>query len=1019
MNPLWWLTGRGRIRRDLARPGPDLPRARARLERTVDRLTDTLERGEKDAFNRGETRAGGRGETHVGGRGETHVGGRGETHVGGRGETHVGGRGETRARGRGDPGVERLLGQALTRLVGVAIAQGDFDSAASSLGRLDELDLDPELGTPAVAELRWELITALRSAGHDEPAIRHARAHIADRLATPVQLTELLRWALTWTDSGGRREFAAGVPLPDNGTGPLGTLKALCIAPDDLDDPVQAEALAAGLLPELLAAWPHLQRDAHLLKARCAEARGRWAGMLLEANRAADVRPHDPEPRYWRARALMRSGRFAEAAETLAEQAIVSPGGWPVPLLRAVCAAMDADLAELQRQLAQAPPVAYAGDHRVLAFVRDALIALSDVDPQLDPAGIRPGPITRALPELSGLLTLLTSAVAVVSGAPERPVSLPRVRTGGGWSSWLLCRLAHALGGVPEVVDFARECGLAWERLGTLQDLSAHLEPGVRAEVTAGIAAFAERDDGRARLALTRWDGLEKVVPDPAPATGIPGPLARLDAAVERAYLSGRLALREGRPDEALRWFAQAWPTTGGTLAKGLVLLRFAPLLSYWEGVALAHLGRLGEAETRLGQAMRGAMAPQARAQAGLVALARGRPDEARGWLAQVGAHRPASADYLASLLGEQNPVHDDGVYAAAAHRLLGRRHESKVELDTAREHYRKALDLWPGDAAAAAGHDRVLLRRRFESIRCGGQTSGRIDDGAGFAGELDGTMITVRTCLELASGDPVDAARLEAHATRPSLRRLFVSSLAVAGRQALAAEAAARWAGATPELAEVAELLAAREEARTLCLAGGGARWSGSVIVKRLRVEISAYQRMDFWKAVAEAVSHPENAARVMAPFVFEQRCPADYRRLAAFFQLFAGDAEDRRAAAVRLWGDETAGPVAWCLATSVLGNDRDLLELCARLDVRELPCEPADIYCAASLARLRAGDIDAVIGGPIPEALQDLADPAVRRVMAFAFARRAVRDGEIDPRSALWDTEQALDLLRPEDEG
>ena len=159
-----------------------------------------------------------------------------------------------------------------------------------------------------------------------------------------------------------------------------------------------------------------------------------------------------------------------------------------------------------------------------------------------------------------------------------------------------------------------------------------------------------------------------------------------------------------------------------------------------------------------------------------------------------------------------------------------------------------------------------------------------------------------------------------------------------------------------------------------------------------------------------------PDTAAQRMAPFAVGG--PAQYHRLAEFFQLFAEDAGHRRAAAARVWHDHEAAVAAKCLAASVLGYDRHLMGLYAQLDLSELPCRPADIYCAASLASLRMGDIDAVAYGEIPVALADLTDPAVREVTVIALARRAVRDGERDPRSALHDAEQALDLLRTDSE-
>jgi hypothetical protein len=113
----------------------------------------------------------------------------------------------------------------------------------------------------------------------------------------------------------------------------------------------------------------------------------------------------------------------------------------------------------------------------------------------------------------------------------------------------------------------------------------------------------------------------------------------------------------------------------------------------------------------------------------------------------------------------------------------------------------------------------------------------------------------------------------------------------------------------------------------------------------------------------------------------------------------------------------------VVRCLAAAAVGDDRELLDAYADLeaDPRPLPCDPVDVYRVVTEARLRTDDLDAITQGVIPDEVADLADPTVRRLMAIAYARRAVRDADRDPASALRDIEQALELASgdPGDDG
>jgi hypothetical protein len=112
----------------------------------------------------------------------------------------------------------------------------------------------------------------------------------------------------------------------------------------------------------------------------------------------------------------------------------------------------------------------------------------------------------------------------------------------------------------------------------------------------------------------------------------------------------------------------------------------------------------------------------------------------------------------------------------------------------------------------------------------------------------------------------------------------------------------------------------------------------------------------------------------------------------------------------------DELAEATVRCLAADALGDDREFLAAYGEIETEEraLPFGPAEGYLAVTEARLRVGDLDAVIDGFIPDALADLSHPGVRRAMGVAYARRAVRVADRDPRAALRDIDQARELLR-----
>jgi hypothetical protein len=755
----------------------------------------------------------------------------------------------------------------------------------------------------------------------------------------------------------------------------------------------------------------------------------------------------------------LRTGDFVAGAGHLASGVMAPDGGWPPPLLGGACAAVLGEPAALSRWLAEAVVEPdFADDLRLLTGVRDIFECLRD-DRPVEPTrfdevfGGPSGPLTRAVPQLSALKTVLADAVRGVPTGTE-----PTDLDGCVWGQWLCDRLRYASGEATDVLSACAQAGgqepaLIWQRLGSQQDLLPLLPERTAETLSRHLIDFGDSAgwtplvEARVRLAGEPT----RNAPEPElgscpwwPADGALQKVARQDGEVERWYLEGRQALRCGRLAEAGRRFEEGQARiTGEGMATRLVALRWRPILGYWEGVALAHLGLADEASALLRTCANGVKAREAAAQLGLLAIATGDLAGATGILATIPEPRPASADYLAAVLTARDgdkaetasllqrietraPV--AGVYVAAGRRLRGRVHEAAGEIAEAVRWYRRAVTHRPEDAVATARLARVWLRRRYDDADVPAEPllDRRWSASAGV--ESAAPLLLIRDCLD---GPDASSARelLSRVPADPGLRLLVLRSAVAAGDETGAVEAVQKWAAEDdpdPRLTRVAYAARAGRLIRELCLAGGEGpvRRELAELEWRLRAE-AADPVMAFWAECARLMSSPEEVATASPlPAMDDESRSASLRLFAGLMSVFSKDPEQRRIGARRCREalaagsvrDELAEATVRCLAADALGDDREFLAAYGEIETEEraLPFGPAEGYLAVTEARLRVGDLDAVIDGFIPDALADLSHPGVRRAMGVAYARRAVRVADRDPRAALRDIDQARELLR-----
>lgn len=763
---------------------------------------------------------------------------------------------------------------------------------------------------------------------------------------------------------------------------------------------------------------------------------------------------------------MLVDSSFARAAQRLHAVRDAALGAYPVSLLRAACATVLGEPEMLRTALRDKQPVLaeFAGD---VAFFR-SVSAVFDLlrtgeAPSAGLLGDAPAaaaPLVTAVPVLGDIRTLLRE---LINDARETPAGrgAPAHVHRSNWAQWLHERISPDVAQIhtSDSGEPAKDssAALAWDRSAWLQDFHpsrAWFSTASRVSASAwpwGRMAVLRENLDSLREGFATRSPIEPDQPltvDLCPWWPADHPLqeaSRQQARVEWRYLEGRGALRRGSAADALRWFRAAREVALPGLPGWLVARRFDELLRYWQGVALAHHGAFGDAAAALRTCVTGSMSDAAHAQLGLIGVATGDLEEARGHLAKTSTTRCAAARHLTTLLhtGAAESVEDasttpmEPVYAAAALRRAGAERERKGDHAGAAQEYRQALSRWPGDPVAGARLARVWLRETFDKTRQGGSFAAEpaLADYWSYLTELTSPTVSWSSCLSalhrLLVGSDVVADDLSRQSRTPSTAGWALLALrrtVAAGHYERAATMSARWASdlADDELRAAAAVLAL--DVRVQTIVGGGhdvaqRRGAGD---RHLLREVRGEGRLGFWQQLLSFALDPSatEAHELHDHTVGNGELSAAQQAFAAAAGLFSPDVECRRAAAAH-WialqaagvvADSNARDVASCLAAHAGGDDHDFVHRFAALDCDPdaLPCELAELYVAASEARLRIGAIDAVVSGSIPDELADLADPAVRNVVGLAFARRAVRAARNDPRAALDDLEQAIDLIQ-----
>lgn len=774
---------------------------------------------------------------------------------------------------------------------------------------------------------------------------------------------------------------------------------------------------------------------------------------------------------------LVIDGAFQAAARRLARSVQdtvewAAPGRYPVPLLRAACATVLGRDEALRGALREARvlPAGFERDVRFFGAVSGVLDLLrTGGDAPADLAaglGALPDRLATALPVLADVGALGDQLVRARHGRAVAQVPAEHLPA-CDWAHWLRERIAlgaadgDEAAAQDELADAADP--LAWDRRGWLQDV-CHASPdfaafraggepesrwsrmaAVRRDLTHFGAPVADRppDDG----AAARPDAACPWWPEDHPLQ----PTFRHQAQVEWRYLEGRRALRGGLAAEALRWFRAARDADAAGLPGWLVARRFADVVRYWEGVALAHGGEFAEAVETLRTCLAGPKAGDAHAQLGLIAVAQGDHETARAHLAEAAPGTGGAARHLAGLLdgdpgtepgAEAGQVADGALYAAAALRRAGAERERQGDAAGAAAAYREALARWPGDPVAGARLARIWLREVFEHL---GRDQPHAAEPA-LAGFWDNPatpswasgLPRLQRLLVGEPGSDAAAARLEGDPGPASAAwaLLELRRLVTGGRPDTAAQHAEQWSDGHdggPLRVAALTLAAARETGALLRGEADPARRRAAADLlgglEALAEDAQGDRRLAFWRRLLAFALDP-SATRVdelAAASTGDTGDTAahDRRALVAFAGLFSTDTERRTLAAAQ-WAkpdtlDATApvgevAEVARCLAAHAAGNDAEFVRRFADLhhDPGALPCELAELYVAASESCLRTGAVDVVTEGDIPEQLADLADPDVRRVIGLAYAHRAARAAALDPRAALDDVVQAIELMQ-----
>lgn len=552
------------------------------------------------------------------------------------------------------------------------------------------------------------------------------------------------------------------------------------------------------------------------------------------------------------------------------------------------------------------------------------------------------------------------------------------------------------------------------------------------------------------------------------------GRLLKTESSLRAACLSHRKQLAEGDKGEA----AAQWQSLLGDLA-GLGLATaawWAPAVSYWHGVALAHAGS-PEAWDALAALVDGPKGLEARGQLALLAIQRGDPAAAERLLGDAPrlfpsivygqallAHRRGD-DASARTALERLEADFAGVpspYHLAARRLSAAIAERQGDLATAEQLHRATLQGHAGDDVTSARLRRLLLNRAYAQVRAGGPLDPcradelSADDAASIAWSRHHAML--RRAL-VCPGEELDAVRSAVVAQWSGSERACSWFQVVARRLLRAGRpddaravldstdfgAAPSWNRRSRLILRAWHLLAGAGASSMRSSPGGNhdpeGPGSSDAVCEVLEQIADCARRIEQFAGGGD-----DEPLRRWASLLGQatelgggdgRQVPAEARGAAALWpvatvlRLWHESEEDRARAGQSLLDAVSSEDGRWSerqrqLVTAIsswaAGRHEAFLDVFSELEavLGELPVHGPSLWVAAASLWFQKGDWGRILDGALPDCVADLTDTRARLLIGLAYARSAADDSlKRQLRSALRRIDQAQgtldDLLEP----
>jgi hypothetical protein len=699
------------------------------------------------------------------------------------------------------------------------------------------------------------------------------------------------------------------------------------------------------------------------------------------------------------------------------------------------------------------------------------------------------GSLFQALPLLSTLAGFVRS---LESRAECLPPSAYASLAGCAWAQWLWFRTwARSLTDPAELLEFldqtgARSPALDWDALVLRQECLAGLpaETGRRtsesvaeslleykAEMASLPVTWQELVSMRAAQAGQTIGTLQQIRPQDSPGgtAGTACPwwlenhwlqsLTQADGETESLYLHGRLALRQGSPAQALEYFDAAQKKLDAeprTASLSLV----AGCLPYWQGAALAGLGRSKAAYARFEACQPGLKANEALVQQALLGIAQlslpaaqnildsllpDRSFPALSYLRALAAVRlgqPQLAlkhlDELAECAGRSPAYFKAGLNlrASLVEQSGDQAAGAAADDNAAGLAYRAVLDQAPGDPVAAVRLARLWARRKYRTFQQGEPFNLPAPSIAWkpVRARIAWAAALQELCEVLAAGErsaPAQKRSTRKTSATPALQRLSLR-IRLQNRKPGDTLTLPSALSETTEDAGLASLvhLMALEKALAACLndrsdenlAELKALLAGFADpVEPADSRDAALFSSEFWRESARQVAElPGVLSPAWEALLTDETCPASQRAWIAAWGLFSQDARQRQDAATALSAiaghlqlsnqnvpAEPLRAALLALAAHVQGDDVLFLEQYAQLESRltgplALPCSAAELYLLAGQARLRTRQPEAVLDAPCPPDLSPQ-DPRRVELLNLAHLQRAALHALNDPALAM----------------